>query len=360
MDRVLGWIRIMGRRGWQLGGVAVGVLVLWTVFQKLQLAVVTIFVALLVVALLTPLTDWLERHGIPRAVAAATSVVGSVLVVIAIATLLGWRLSSQLSGLVDQFQQVRDNVTSWLAQGPLHLSEDQIDDAISAIQQRVQNSWSMVANSMLRLLAIVGALVTALIVAFFVIRDMASIRDWTLDRLVTEDQQELVAAAARRGFDTLQGYIRATVIIGALDGLLIGVGLFALGVPLAAPLAMLTFFGAFFPVVGATVAGLLAVLVAAASGGLLQGVLVLVLVVVVQQVDGNILQPVIMGHAVRLHAIVVLLSLLAGGLLAGIVGALMAVPVVAVLAAMGNEVRRRRGHEAVLVQKADRTAEGDA
>lgn len=357
MDRVFGWMRIVGHRGWQLGGVAVGVVVLWTVFQRFKLAVVAVFIALLVVALLAPLTDWLEDHGIPRTLATVISVVGSVLVAAGVVGLLGWRVSSQLPALVDEFQQVREDVTAWMSRGPLNVSQDQIDGAISTVQQRVQDSWSMVASSLLRLLGILGALATALIVAFFIIRDATAIRDWTLDRLVNEDQRELVVAAAHRGFETLQGYIRAIVIIGALDAVLVGVGLLTLGVPLAGPLAVLTFLGAFFPVVGATMAGLLAALVAAASVGLLQAALVLALVVIVQQVDGNILQPVIMGHAVRLHPVVILLALFAGGLIAGIVGALMAVPVTAVLAAIGNEVRQRRGLEAVNAHDADTTPE---
>lgn len=185
------------------------------------------------------------------------------------------------------------------------------------------------------------ALVTALIIAFFLVRDGDQINDWILTRFVTHNDHDRVASAGRRAGDALQGYIRATVIIGALDAIFIGAALFALDVPLAGPLAVVTFLGAFFPVVGTTLSGLLATLIAAASNGLVTGVIVLVIIIVVQQVDANVFQPVIMGHAVNLHPIVVLAALAAGGILAGIIGAFMAVPVAAALAAAGAEVRER-------------------
>lgn len=352
MDRILGWVRVAGRRGWQLGGVAVGFLVLWTVFQKLLLLWVTLFIGLLLAALLTPAADWMERRGLPRTAAAAIAVLGGVLVGLAVLVLLVLQFVDQAPQLVREFERVRTEVTTWLVEGPLGLSQRQIDDAVTQVVTQLQESWTAIASRALAVVATLGALLTALVLAFFLVRDARRMRDWALQRLVDDDQEEFVAATARRAVETLQGYVRATVVIGTLDALLIGIALVVMGVPLAAPLAILTFFGAFFPVVGATVAGGLAALVATVTGGFVEGVVVLAVVVVVQQVDGNLLQPVVMGQAVDLHPVVILLALTGGALLAGIVGAFMAVPVAAVLTAVGNETRERRGQEAPL-QDAD-------
>jgi predicted PurR-regulated permease PerM len=202
-------------------------------------------------------------------------------------------------------------------------------------------------------LGLLGALLTALVVAFFLNRDADSIATWLLDRLVPDEQRELVAAAGRRAGDTLRGYVQGVIIIGGLDAILIGIVLLVLDVPLAVPLAVLTFLGGFFPVVGATVAGGLAALVALVSGGWVQGLVVAGATVAIQQIDGNLLQPVIMGRAVNLHPLVILLVLTAGGLLAGIAGAFLAVPVTAAAAAIGNEVRLRRDEEAVEARTAE-------
>lgn len=356
MDRILGWVRIAGRRGWELGGVAVGVYVVWILFQKLLLLWVTVFIGLLLAALLTPAADWLERRGLPRSAGAAVAVLGGVLVVLLVVTVVVVQFMGQMPRLVQEFQQVRDEVTRWLVEGPLDLSRQEITRSMEQVVDRVQSRWTEIAGRLLSVLAVVGAFLTSLVLAFFLVRDGRGMRDWALERLVSDHQHDVVSATVRRAVETLQGYVRATVLIGALDALLIGVALVVLGVPLAGPLAVLTFFGGFFPVVGATVAGAVAALVATFSGGILQGLIVVGVVVVVQQVDGNLLQPVVMGRAVDLHPVVILLTLMAGGLLAGIVGALMAVPVAAVLTAVGNESRERRDEQAVHARDADQTA----
>lgn len=357
MDRMLGWLRIAGSRGWQLAGLALGIYVLWILFQKLMLMIVTIFVGLLIAALLVPVARWLEGLGTPRWASSLIAVLGGTLLLIGTATLIGFRVASQISELASQFEAVRRDLTSWLRSGPLDISEQQIQQSIEQVVSYVQNSWTAIASRVFGLVTLVGAFLTALILAFFLIRDTDEINGWILDRLVADDQRELVAAAGHRAGLTLQSYIQAVVIIGALDAFFIGLALVILGVPLAIPLALLTFFGAFFPVVGATVAGFLAALVALVSGGWVQALILVVVVIVVQQVDGNILQPVIMGRAVNLHPIVVLGVLSAGALLAGIVGAFLAVPFTAVLAAVANEVRERRDKEAVKAPEADRTPE---
>lgn len=349
MQRLLGWLDVAATRGWQLGGVAVGLIVIWTIFQRLLLLVVTIFVALLVAALVTPLARWLERHGVPGVLAALITVAGAAILGALAAVLLGMQLVQEIAASTDEIVQVRQNIVTWLTQGPFDVAQEQIVQVVDRAIDAVVGGWAVIVNRAFFMLTVVGALVTALVLAFFLVRDADEINGWILSRLVADDDQQDVAAAGHRAGDALQGYIRATVIIGALDGLFIGVALLVLDVPLAVPLAALTFVGGFFPVVGATVAGLLATLVAAASHGIATGLTVLVVIIIVQQVDGNLFQPVIMGRSVHLHPIVVLAALTAGGLLAGIVGAFMAVPIAAVLTAIGNEIRTRRRQQAPLL-----------
>lgn len=154
-------------------------------------------------------------------------------------------------------------------------------------------------------------------------------------------KQELVRASGKRAWDTLTAYVRGVVVIAVIDTIGIATGLVLLGVPFAFPLAVLVFFGAFFPIVGAFVSGLAAVLVALVTLGPTMALVVLGIVIAVQQLEGNVLQPVVMGHAVPLHPVVVLLAVTAGGLLAGIAGLAFAVPIAACLSAVGNEWRER-------------------
>ena len=340
MQRLLGWVKVAGRWGWHLGGIAVGVLVLWVLFQKLLLLVVTLFLALLTVALFGPVADALERRGVPRAGAALVSLLFGTALVVGLVALVAFQIADQAPMLVDEYTHVRERLMGWLTRPPLDLSEAQVDAAVQRAVNEVRGNWSAMAGRAFLVLEVVGALITALVMAFFLIRDTRTIRDWVLTRLVADDQEALVVASARRALGTLQDYVRASVIIGGIDAVLIGVALAALDVPLAVPLAVLTFFLGFIPGIGAIIAGALATLVAVVSSGPVQGLVVVAIILVIQQFDGNVLQPVVMGQAVNLHPVVILAALMAGALLAGIVGVLMAVPTAAVLTAVVDERRQ--------------------
>ncbi|MEX0836218.1 MAG: AI-2E family transporter, partial [Nitriliruptor sp.] len=183
----------------------------------------------------------------------------------------------------------------------------------------------------------------AIVLLFFFVKDGESIVDWFIAR-TPDDHRNVVRAVGHRAWSALAGFVRGTATIALIDAIAIGIGLAIVGVPLVLPLALLVFLGAFIPVIGAFISGLVAVLVALASGGFVTALIVLAIVFGVQQVEGNVLQPTIMRRAVALHPVIVLTALTAGGVLAGIVGAFLAVPVAAVLSAVGNELRLR--HEA--------------
>lgn len=338
MRRMGRWLATSGRRGWQIGGLAVGVFVVWTLLDLLLLLVMTVAVALLLAALLTPPARWLERLGPPRTVATLLTFVLLVVVVVGLGALLGVRVADRIPELTQQVGDVRASLRSYLQQSPLDISAEQVDRPFQQATSYLRGHGGQIASRALGLLGFLGALLTAVIAAFFMVRDGDQITGWLLEHAVDEDQRDRVARAGRSAGATLRGYIQAVVVIGGLDALLIGIALLVLGVPLAIPLAVLTFIGGFFPVVGATVAGFLAALVALATGGLVDALIVVAVVVVIQQIDGNLLQPVIMGRAVELHPLVILLALTAGGVLAGIVGAFLFVPATAVLVAAVREL----------------------
>lgn len=338
MDRLTRWLEHAGRRGWQVGGIAVGVYVLWVLFQRLMLLWLIIFVAALMTAFLVPIARWIERRGLSRTLATVVAVVGSILVTGLVLWLVGFRIAGQMSELSSQFSQVRTSLVDSLRDGPLALPPGAVNQPLDRIGEWASSHGATIARQALGIVGLLGGLVTAAILAFFLIRDGDRIQQWLLDHLVDPEERDRADTASRTAGDTLQSYIQAVIIIGGLDAVLIGIALLVLGVPLAVPLAVLTFIGGFFPVVGATLAGFLAALVALVTGGVVEAVIVVAVVVAVQQIDGNVLQPVIMGRAVDLHPAVVLLALTGGGMLAGIVGAFMAVPAAAVATALVREM----------------------
>lgn len=198
----------------------------------------------------------------------------------------------------------------------------------------------MLAGAVLAAEIVAGTLLT-IVLLFFFLKDGPKITGWIRNH-VSGPRRDLLETLGRRAWMTLGAYIRGTALIGVADAVLIGIGLLVIGVPLVAPLMVLTFFGAFFPLVGAVVAGLVAALVALVSGGPIDALLVVGIVVVVQQVEGDVLAPLVLGRAVKLHAVVVLLALTAGAVVAGVTGAFLAVPTAGVAAAIGNELRARR------------------
>lgn len=339
------WLDASAAVGWRL--LVVGA-VLWgaaAALSGLFLVIAPVFLALLVAALLSPAAGWLRDRGWSPGLAAITVLVGGVLVVVGAVLLVGLRFSAQVPRLMEHAADVRTDFLAWVRSGPFGLSADRlqslIDQAAAQLRENQQELLSGLLGGTVLLLELVSAILLALVLAFFFLRDGGQLTDWTIARLFREDQQEAVGAAARTGFRTLSRFVRGVAIIGAADAIGVAIGLLLLGVPLVIPLSLLVFVGAFVPIVGAFVAGLVAVVVATATGGLTQGLLVLGLVVLVEQLEGNILQPAVMGRELPLHPVVVLLALTAGGVVAGVFGALAAVPTAAALSAAGHELRVR-------------------
>ena len=324
----------------QAGAVGWRVLVLlvlgWLALQllvRLRLVVVPVIVGLFLTAMLLPPVDWLRDRGWPSAAATAAVLLAAVLGLAGAGYLLAVQVIPQLGQLSSQVSDSVDELQGWLVSGPIGLSQAQLLDLLERAQQELRERSDMLVQRALGwttlLLELVAGALFAVVLAFFFLKDGPRMVDAALAR-VGGDPGRRLRAAGRRAWDTMGGYLRGVAVVGVVDGALIGLALVLLGVPLALPLAVLTAVGAFFPIVGAVTAGTLAALVALVSKGPVTALVVVSVTVLVQQLEGNLLQPVVMGRSLDLHPVVVMVALAVGGVLGGIVGAFLAVPVVAV------------------------------
>jgi predicted PurR-regulated permease PerM len=271
---------------------------------------------------------------VPHGLASALAVLLTLGLVGGIVTLAGNSIVNGFAELRTEalagFQQLID----WLSQGPLALSAAQLEDYSTQVTDLVSNNSDTLVTGALSVTTTVGHVVAgALITLFctlFFLHDGRHIWAWVVG-LLPRHARNRVHQAGRRGLVTLGGYTRTQILVALVDALGIGIGAAILGVPLALPLAALVFIGSFVPIVGALFTGLIAILVALVAQGPADALWMLIIVLVVQQIEGHVLQPLLMGHAVSLHPVAVVLAVAAGSLAAGIVGALFAVPIVAVL-----------------------------
>ena len=316
---------------------------------KLRLIVLPVIVALLISTLLAPLVDRLKRRGWRPALATWTVFGAAILILVGLVALVSPQVAAQIGDMGDAVRQGSDQVLEWLTRGPLDLSQEEIQGFIDRMGQRIrENSSSITGGVVSGAIAIgegIAGFFLTLVLLFFFLKDGDKIGDWIL-RQFSEPQRTHVAESGRRGWAALSGYVRGTAIVALVDAILIGILLAVLGVPLLVPLVVLTFFGAFFPLVGATVAGIVAALVALVTEGVTDALIVGAGILVIQQVEGDILQPLVLGRSVKLHPIVILLSLTAGAILAGIAGAFLAVPVAAVCVSVGSYLRGQGRSEA--------------
>jgi putative heme transporter len=313
--------------------VAFAVVLLWLI-RRLEVIVVPVALALMVTALMIPAVDFLDRRGAPRGGAVALVLLTGIAIVGGMLTFVVSQFVTGLPGLVEQVTHSIESARTWLIEGPAHLSKDQITNAGNSAIEALRNNQEKLTSGALSTAATVTEIVTgALLTLFTLIFFLHGGRNiWQfVTKIFPENVRERVRDAGRAGFGSLIGYVRATFLVALVDAVGIGTGLAIMGVPLALPLASLVFLGAFIPLVGAVVAGFLAVIVALIAKGFIYALITLALIIAVQQVEGHVLQPLVMGRAVSVHPLAVVLAIAAGGVLAGIVGALLAVPTVAFL-----------------------------
>ncbi|KRD07093.1 hypothetical protein ASE48_14355 [Mycobacterium sp. Root265] len=319
---------------WRLLILGAAVVALLWLVSKLTLIVVPVALASLLAALLLPGVDLLQRRRVPRGWAVAVVLLSAIAVVGGIFSFVVSQFISGAPGLVEQVTRSVDGLRTWLIEGPVHLSRDQIDHAGDAVIKALQENQAKVTSGALSTAGTVTEIVTgAVLVLFtliFLLHGGRGIFAFVTSIFPTT-VRERVRDAGRAGFRTLTGYVRATCLVALVDAVGIGTGLAIMGVPLALPLASLVFLGAFVPLIGAVFAGGVAVIVALIAKGWVYALITLGLILAVQQLESHVLQPLVMGRAVAVHPLAVVLAITSGGVLAGIVGALLAVPVMAVL-----------------------------
>jgi predicted PurR-regulated permease PerM len=328
---------------WRVMVVLAGLYVLLYLLSSIAVVVVPVIVALLLAALLQPGAAALVRRGWPHALAAFAMLLVGLAVVAGIITLVVERFTAGFSDLANQVSEGIGQVQDFVVR-TFPVTQGQLDKAVSNLQDSLVSNQSTLATGALTTAATVGEVVTGILLSlltlFFFLKDGRTIWLWLVG-LFPRDSRAYMDEAARRAWRTLISYVRATVVVALVDAIGIGTGLAILRVPLVIPLAALVFLGAFIPIIGSFLAGSVAVLVALVSRGPVIALIALGVTLLVMQVEGHVLQPLLLGRAVRVHPLAVVLSIGAGLLIGGVFGALIAVPIVACANVAGTYLSRR-------------------
>jgi putative heme transporter len=331
-DSVEPIVRKAAAWSWRLLVILAALVALLWVIARLEIIVVPLLLALMLSALLVPAVDWLDRRGAPRGGAVALVILAAFAVLGGILTFVISQFVVGLPDLVNQVTRSIDSAKKWLIEGPLHLSRQQIDNAGNAAIQALQNNQAKLTSGALSTAATVTEILTAALLMFFtLIFFLYGGRNiWQyVTKIFPAHVRDRVRAAGSAGYGSLIGYVRATFLVALVDAAGVGTGLAIMSVPLALPLASLVFLGAAIPLVGAVISGFLAVVVALLAKGFVYALITLGVIIGVNQLEAHILQPLVMGRAVSIHPLAVVVAISTGGVLFGIVGALLAVPTVA-------------------------------
>jgi putative heme transporter len=331
-DSVEPIVRKAAAWAWRLLVMFAALVALLWVIQRLEIIIVPLLLALMLSALLVQAVDWLDQRGTPRGGAVALVLLSAFAILGGIMTFVVSQFVIGLPDLVNQVTRSIDTTRNWLIEGPLHLSRQQIENAGNAAIQALQNNQAKLTSGALSTAATVTEILTAaLLMMFTLIFFLYGGRNiWAyITKLFPTHVRDRVRAAGNAGYGSLVGYVRATFLVALVDAAGVGTGLAIMSVPLALPLASLVFLGAFIPLVGAVLSGFLAVVVALLAKGWVYALITLGVLIGVNQLEAHILQPLVMGRAVSIHPLAVVLAISTGGVLAGIVGALLSVPTVA-------------------------------
>jgi putative heme transporter len=329
-----------GVMAWALIGLIVVLVLGSIVVGELRLVVVPLLIALFPAALLSPISGWLQRRGWRDAIAALVVVLGFLVGLVGLLGVLGWLIADELTQVVDTVEESYDDIRRW--------ADDSIGVALPDLEELSERirEWAAgedgigarASSAAATTLEMAAAVLFGIVALFFYLKDGGRIAAWLRDLFPRSARSDVHEIGDRVWF-TVGAYFRGQIVVAAVDAVFIGLGLVVLGVPLALPLAVLVFLGGMFPIVGAFTAGAVAALVALADGGLTLALIVVALNVVVQQVEGNVLEPLIVGRATKLHPLAVLVALTAGAVWLGLLGAFLAVPVAASIARVVGYLR---------------------
>ncbi|WP_433196645.1 AI-2E family transporter [Nocardia sp. CA-107356] len=333
-DSVHPFVRVSAEWSWRLLVMFAALIAVSAVVQRLATVVIPLAIGLLAAALLAPLVDWLQQLGVPRSVGVFVALVGSIGVVAGIMTFVVEQFVEGVPQLSDEITHSIHEIQDWLINGPPHLSNEQIRNAGDTIVKTIQSNREGLTSGALTTATVIGHVLTGAFLTLFILIFFLYGGDqiWHfVTRIVPTPHREKVRTAGQLGFGTLVGFVRATVVVALVDAIGIGAGLAILGVPLALPLASLVFISAFIPIVGAFLAGTIAVFIALVTKGWVTALIVLGIIIAVMQLESHVLQPLLLGRAVSIHPLAVVLAIAAGIVLGGIAGGLLAVPFVAVM-----------------------------
>ncbi|NRG39897.1 AI-2E family transporter [Rathayibacter sp. VKM Ac-2835] len=334
-------MRIAGAWAWRILVVAGALAVIGLLVIELRLIVIPLLLAIVIAALLVPFSTFLQRHHWPKWLAIVVAELGIVLVIGGLLFLVVTQVYSGFDDLSRQTVESYDDLKTWLLEGPLHLTETDINQYAQQALAAVQQDSGMLVSGVLSVGSTVGHVLTGVLLTLFstlfILIDGPNIWRWVV-RLFPHRARGAVDGAGRAGWVTLTNFVKVQILVAFVDAVGIGLGSFFLGVPLAIPIGVLVFLGSFVPVIGAVVTGALAVFIALVYNGPVIALILLIVVLGVQQLEGHILQPLIMGSAVKVHPLAVVLAVAGGSIVAGIAGAFFAVPVVATLNVMVNYV----------------------
>ncbi|MCO1658676.1 AI-2E family transporter [Pseudonocardia sp. S2-4] len=327
-------LRVSAAIGWRLLVVVAALLVVGFLVSYLAAVVVPVAIALLLSALLAPAVSTLHDNGVPRGLATALVLIGGLALLGGVLTFVIVTFVRGVPDLGAQLNTSINSIITWLTTGPLHLSNDQLREFQDQILTTIDANQASITASALTTATTIGQTATeALLVIFtliFFLHGGSSIWQFLLSA-VPGRVRTRIDVAGRRGLAALVSYVRATAVVAVVDAVAIGIGLGIMNIPLAVPLAALVFLGAFIPIIGAVVAGSVSVLIALVAQGPIQALIVLAIIIAVMQLEGHVLQPLLLGRAVKLHPLAVVLAIAVGLVVAGIAGALLAVPLLAVL-----------------------------
>jgi predicted PurR-regulated permease PerM len=335
-----------------------GLAILW-LLQFFMLVVLPVVIALLIAALVSPVVSWLSRLGLPRSLASMLVVVGGIGVIVLMVTFVSNQVASGVGDLSKQVTDGIDQIREWLRTGPLHVTDSQISDGLDKAQKQVSTLSEDAVGKVTEVSTAVGHVVAGLFIVlfstYFFLADGDKIWAWMV-RLFPRAGRTRADSSGRVAWQSLTQFVRATVLVAATDAMGVMVGALVLGVPFVSAIGVLVFIGAFIPLIGAFISGFVAVLVALVAQGPFTALLMFGVIVVVQQLEAHVLQPFLMGRFVSVHPLGVIIAIGLGVLVAGIPGALIAVP----LAASLNAVVHHLASYTEVGEPADEAAEDEA
>ena len=346
-EEVPAWLVKWGGIGWRL--IAVGLVVFFgfRALRTISVVVLAVVVAIFFAAVLWRPNGWLRARGLPAALSSIAVISGAIAGLLGLIALIVPQVVASFDSLSGDLQEAGDSLRDWLINGPIGLTAEEIDSYWSRIQEWAQSvgSDSLLGGATIALEVLTGFFL-AVIVTFFLLKDGRRLLRAFVSK-VPEETGSKVATGAKIARRTIAHYMGGIAMVGAFDAVLIGIALWIVGAPLVIPLAVLVFLGAFIPLVGAFVSGLLAVAVAFVNGGLVDGLIILAVVVGVQQFEGDVIMPLVYGQTLKLHPLVILLGVAAGGIAFGLFGAFLAVPLIATAVSVDEALSTDPDHSLV-------------